>query len=142
MGDYTLQDKLSIIAGSSMLIFIIIGLVAYVALSIIANWRLFKKAGRPGILSLIPSYHIFVEMKIISGKSWTALLYFVPPIAPVYHIINSIRLVVCYNGTILLGVLAIFFNPIVRMVLAFSEDSVYNGPKTISQTFSKMENEI
>lgn len=43
MGDYTLQDKLSIIAGSSMLIFIIIGLVAYVALSIIANWRLFKK---------------------------------------------------------------------------------------------------
>lgn len=142
MGDYTLQDKLSIIAGSSMLIFIIIGLVAYVALSIIANWRLFKKAGRPGILSLIPFYHIFVEMKIIIGKSWTALLYLIPPIAPIYLIINKIRFVICYNGTILLGVLAVIFNPIVRMVLAFSEDSVYTGPKSISQTFSKMENEI
>lgn len=120
---------------------IVLSLVVII-LSIIANWKLFEKAGKPGILSIIPFYHVFVEMEILNGKAWTALLYLIPPVAAIYAIVNTLRLAVCYNKGLLVGVLGIFFNPFVRIYLAFSEDTSYTGPKTLSAIFTKIDKEV
>lgn len=120
---------------------IVLSLVVII-LSIIANWKLFEKAGKSGILSIIPFYHVFVEMKILNGKAWTALLYLIPPVAAIYAIVNTLRLAVCYNKGLLVGVLGIFFNPFVRIYLAFSEDTKYTGPKTLSEIFAKVDEEV
>lgn len=120
---------------------IVLSLVVII-LSIIANWKLFEKAGKSGILSIIPFYHVFVEMEILNGKAWTALLYLIPPVAVIYAIVNTLRLAVCYNKGLLVGVFGIFFNPFVRIYLAFSEDTKYTGPKTLSEIFAKVDEEV
>lgn len=120
---------------------IVLSLVVII-LSIIANWKLFEKAGKSGILSIIPFYHVFVEMEILNGKAWTALLYLIPPVAAIYAIVNTLRLAVCYNKGLLVGVLGIFFNLFVRIYLAFSEDTKYTGPKTLSEIFAKVDEEV
>lgn len=93
-------------------------------------------------MSIIPFYNVFVLMKILNGKAWTALLYLIPPVAVVYGAINSIRMSVCYNKSILIGILGIFFNPFVRIYLAFAEDAKYTGPKTLQETFAKVNSEV
>lgn len=117
-------------------------IVIWIILNIVANWKLFKKAGKPGFAAIIPIYNLFVEMDILNGKAYTALLYLIPPIAVVYRIINIIRMSICYNRGLGLGIFGIFFNPIMRLILAFSDDAKYIGPKTLSQTFSKVDKEI
>ena len=46
----------------SMIIFIVPAL--WLLLGIIGSWLLFRKAGRPGILSLIPGVNLIVEYSI------------------------------------------------------------------------------
>ena len=40
------------------------GLALWLVLGIIGDWMLFRKAGRPGILSLIPGVNLLVEYSI------------------------------------------------------------------------------
>lgn len=49
--------------------FAILGIVFFV-LMIIADWRIFKKAGEPGWKSLIPFYNIYIMFKIVGMKGW------------------------------------------------------------------------
>lgn len=44
-------------------------LVFYILL-IIANWRIFKKAGEAGWKSIIPIYNVYIMFKIVNMKSW------------------------------------------------------------------------
>jgi hypothetical protein len=48
-------------------------------LLVIAGWRIFEKAGKPGWVSLIPFYNVVVLLEII-GKPWwwLLLMIFVP----------------------------------------------------------------
>ena len=58
----------SLLAGiiATFLVFIIIWYI----LQIIANWRIFKKAGEPGWKSLIPIYNYYIMFKIVKMKNW------------------------------------------------------------------------
>ena len=51
------------------------GLGLWLILGIIGDWMLFRKAGRPGILSLIPGVNLLVEYSIC-WSGWIGLLYF------------------------------------------------------------------
>jgi hypothetical protein len=63
---------------------IIIGLIsAYfgvtiliVLVFIIASWRLFSKAGKPGWAIIIPFYNLYIYTQIIQRPGWWILLYF------------------------------------------------------------------
>lgn len=41
-------------------------------------WRIFKKAGRPGWLALVPFYNGYITVEIAGKPGWWILLYFVP----------------------------------------------------------------
>jgi hypothetical protein len=47
-------------------------------LQVIAMWRVFEKAGRPGWASLIPIYNIYKLFKIGGKPGWWILLLLVP----------------------------------------------------------------
>ena len=49
------------------------GFVAF--LLFIANWRIFKKAGIPGWLSLVPVYNMYLQYKIC-WKGWIGIFSF------------------------------------------------------------------
>ena len=54
----------------AMLAGIGIVLLVFYILMIIANWKIFEKAGEKGWKSLIPIYNIYIMFKIVKMKTW------------------------------------------------------------------------
>lgn len=44
--------------------------VIFYVLLIIANWRIFEKAGEAGWKSIIPIYNVYIMFKIVKMKNW------------------------------------------------------------------------
>ncbi|MEO2118110.1 MAG: hypothetical protein DSY74_05705 [Actinobacteria bacterium] len=68
----------------------IFGLVIYVIV-VVALWRVFAKAGWPGILAIIPIVNMFILVKIAGYSAWLGLLYFIPIANLVLAIIVAIK---------------------------------------------------
>ena len=47
-------------------------------LTIAGLWGIFKKAGRPGWLSIIPVYNIVVLLQVVGKPWWWLLLFLIP----------------------------------------------------------------
>lgn len=69
----------------------IFGIVWYVVVAI-ALWRVFTKAGYPGILAIIPIVNLFVLVKVAGYSAWMTLLYIIPIVNIVFSIFVAIRL--------------------------------------------------
>ena len=57
-------------------------------LVIVAQWKIFTKAGEHGWASIIPFYNNYVLFKIAMGNGWLFLLCLVP-------VVNFVILIVC-----------------------------------------------
>ena len=57
------------VAGATVGIFFMCAFILYI-LTIIATWKIFKKAGEPGWKCLIPIYNIYIMYKIVGMKGW------------------------------------------------------------------------
>ena len=67
------------------------GAVVYVLIAI-ALWRVFSKAGYPGILAIIPIVNVFVLVKVAGYSAWMGLLYFIPIVNFIFAIIVAFKL--------------------------------------------------
>ena len=67
------------------------GVVVYVLIAI-ALWRVFSKAGYPGILAIIPIVNVFVLVKVAGYSAWMGLLYFIPIVNFIFAIIVAFKL--------------------------------------------------
>ena len=68
----------------------VIGFIVYV-ITVIALWKVFTKAGHPGWLAIIPIVNLFVLTKIAGFSYWVGLLYLIPIVNIVLHIIVALR---------------------------------------------------
>ncbi|WP_159501744.1 DUF5684 domain-containing protein [Microbacterium sp. 18062] len=68
----------------------IFGLIVYVLVAI-ALWRVFAKAGWPGILAIIPIVNVFILVKIAGYSAWLTLLYVIPIVGWVFSIVVAVR---------------------------------------------------
>ncbi|MDA4892125.1 MULTISPECIES: DUF5684 domain-containing protein [Microbacterium] len=66
--------------------------LAYYVLVVIAMWRVFTKAGYPGILALIPIVNLVFLVKIAGMSGWWALLYLIPLVNIVFAIVVAVKL--------------------------------------------------
>ena len=66
--------------------------IAWYVIIAIALWRVFAKAGYPGILAIIPIVNVFVLVKVAGYSAWMTLLYLVPIVNIVFSIFVAIRL--------------------------------------------------
>ena len=71
-----------------MLIFTVVMLIIGI-LMIVAEWKLFKKAGEHGWAAIIPFYNSYVLTKITWGNGWLFLLGFLP-LGNIIFLIQSI----------------------------------------------------
>ena len=71
--------------------FTIVMLAIFVAW-IAGMWGVFAKAGEPGWAAIIPIYNVIVLLKIIGRPTWWVLLYFIPFVSFIVHIVNSFDL--------------------------------------------------
>lgn len=68
----------------------VFSLIFYILVAV-ALWRVFDKAGYPGILAIIPIVNLFVLVKIAGFSAWLGLLYIIPIVNVVFGIIVAIR---------------------------------------------------
>ncbi len=101
--------------------------LAVIAFLIIAQWKVYEKAGKPGWACLIPIYNIIVLLEIVGKPTWWIILCFIP-------IANIVVLIMMTNllsksfgkGTgFTLGLLFLSF--IFYPILGFGE-ATYSGP--------------
>ena len=104
---------------SSFFLSLIIGV-----LSIIAWWKIFKKAGKPGWASIIPFYNLYVMFQLTWKSGWKMFLLLIP-IYNIYVVVRmNINLGKCFGkgDGFILGL--IFLSPIFLLILGFDQ-SVY-----------------
>lgn len=99
-----------------------------VALYVVAIWKIFTKAGKPGWASLVPIYNIIVLLEICDKPLWWFLLLLIPLVNVIFAILLYVALAEAFGkgvgfaiGLLLLGF--VFFP-----VLAFS-DAQYRGAR-------------
>lgn len=103
--------------------------VIYVLL-IIAMWKIFTKAGKPGWASIVPIYNVVVMFQIIGLNPWLLLLYLIPVVnfvvAIVFSIMQASRLSKAFGKGTGFALGLFFLNPIFLLILGFG-DSKYVG---------------
>ena len=67
------------------------GLIVYILIAI-ALWRVFSKAGYPGILAVIPIVNAFILVKVAGYSAWMTLLYLIPIVNIIFSIFVAVRL--------------------------------------------------
>jgi hypothetical protein len=68
----------------------IIGLVIGIIV-LVAMWRVFTKAGKPGWAAIVPIYNAYVLITIAGKPGWWLILYFVP-------IVNIVIMIMVLHG--------------------------------------------
>lgn len=104
-----------------MIIFFIIGVI-----TIIANWKVFTKAGKPGWTSLIPFYNMYQLFEVAGMNGWMFLLLLIPFVNFIIIIMLNINLAKVFGKDTGFAIGLILFNPIFMLILAFS-DAKYIG---------------
>lgn len=103
------------------------------AVSVVALWRIFSKAGQAGWKSLVPLYNAYVLLQIVGRPGWWLLLLFIPLVNIVIALLVSLDLAKVFGRSQIFGVVALFlFSLVGYCILAFSGDK-YLGPDQSSQ---------
>lgn len=102
---------------------------------IVAKWKMFKKAGKPGWASIVPFYNTIVLFEII-GYKWYYFFFLFIGVIPVigtaaavlFAISYNIKLAKAFGKEIGFGIGLWLLNPIFVAIIAFSKDIKYVGP--------------
>lgn len=125
------MDTLPILAttnGSAHKMWVAVAIVA-VLLAIIGWWRVFTKAGKPGWASIVPIYNIYVLLQIAGRPGWWLLLYLVPFVNVVVHIVVAIDVAKRFGQTTGFGVIMLWLlMPFGYMILGYG-NATYKAPK-------------
>lgn len=101
-----------------LVIFSIVSLIL-----IVSNWRIYKKAGKPGWTSIIPIYNVIVLFEIAQIDIFKVILLFIP-FVNIYIVFKLyIELAKNFGKKTSFGVLTVFFPIICLPILAFSKCS-------------------
>lgn len=94
--------------------------VPLIIISIMAWWKIFTKAGRPGWHSIIPIYDIVVILQIAGLSGWLLLLFFIPVINIIIALVFALGLAKAFGKNEVFGIVALFlFSPIGILMLGF-----------------------
>lgn len=105
-------------------------MTVFYVLLVIAMWKIFTKAGKPGWAAIVPIYNVVVMFQIIGLNPWLLLLYLIPVVnfvaAIVFSIMQASRLSKAFGKGTGFAFGLFFLNPIFLLILGFS-DSKYIG---------------
>ncbi len=128
----------TILGGMLLVIYLVV--MINTILSIIAMWKIYTKAGKPGWASIIPIYNIVVLFEIVGLEWWHVLIaIFVPFAFLVYLIVINVKLAKVFGQGTGMILLLIFIPIIGQLVLAFGK-STYNGQVNYSMNQGNMNN--
>ena len=100
--------------------------LAISVLLIVAMWRIFQKAGKPGWASIVPFYNIYMMYEITWGNGWRFLMLLIPFYNIVLGIQTQVKLAKAFGKGGGFAVGLIFLPYVFHPILAF-DGSVYRG---------------
>lgn len=132
------HDVYSAMMSAMVVIYMVIALVNLVVyvLSIIADYRLFEKAGEEGWKAIIPFYNYFVLCRIVMGDSLWFWLGFVPGINVFGRLYIRFKTGEAYGKTTCFNIGMMLLPYIFRVILAFDAKTVYYGPDNMRRANS------
>lgn len=100
--------------------------IAIAILGLVAMWKIFEKAGKPGWHSIIPFLNMYDLVEISGYNGWLFLLMFVPIANLVIAIMTYVGLAKKFGKSTGFAIGLIFLSFIFECILAFG-DSKYQG---------------
>ena len=94
---------------------------------IVAMWKMFVKAGEPGVASIVPFWNTWVLYKITWGSGAAMFLLLIPLVNVVISIITMFKLAKVFGKGVGFGFGLLFFPIIFFPILAFSSNVQYIG---------------
>lgn len=109
-------------------IFVIAILFGFIG--VVAQWRLYEKAGQPGIASIVPIWNFIVFLRIV-GRPASHIFLFLIPIYGQLYMIPKVYIELCNSfgkHSIVDYILVIVFNGFYILNLGLSYEVEYEGP--------------
>lgn len=134
--DFTtgVEDGMDSMLGALLTVYLVymVVLLAICVVVLIANWKIFKKAGYPGWYTLIPVFSAWklCEVAFGKGKGWICLLTLIPFVGAFVSCYMEYQLSKAFGKDVGFCVLAIFFSPITRCILGFGNSKYQLGTPT------------
>jgi hypothetical protein len=104
--------------------------IAFVILMIVAAWKLFAKAGKPGWAIIVPIYGAIVMLQVAGRPWWWILLFLIPFVNIVIGFIVCIDIAKSFGKGAGFGIGIALLGFIFIPILAFS-DAQYQGPAAL-----------
>ena len=98
---------------------------------IIANWKIFTKAGKPGWAAIVPFYNFYILLQIVGLPIWTIIFFFIPFTAPFIMLFVYWNLAKVFGKSSGFGIGLMFLAPIFLLILAFDK-STYIGTSAVT----------
>lgn len=100
--------------------------IAFWVVAIIALWKMYEKAGKPGWAVLVPFYNEYVLFEIAGYDGWMFLLLLVPFVNIVFYFLLGINIAKKFGRSTAFGVFLLVLFPIGYLMLGFNKDE-YNA---------------
>ena len=79
--------------------------VAFFIITLVSVWRMFEKAGQSGWVGLVPFLNVFGLLKMAGKPFWWAVLYLVPVLNVIVHVVVSVSVARSFGKSALFGLL-------------------------------------
>ena len=99
-------------------VYMIVGLIITVLL-IVAEWKIFTKAGKPGWHSIIPFLNLYDLFEIAGMNGWMFLLILIPCVGWIFFYVALFKLCQAFGKSTGFGIGMIFFPNIFMLILGF-----------------------
>jgi len=102
-------------AGALLGVYLIV-LLLFALPGLIATWKLFQKAGKPGWAAIVPFYNTVVMLQIAKQPIWYFVMLFIPFVNFIFAILVLVGFIKAYRGSVGFWVAYILF-PLVSLFL-------------------------
>ena len=100
--------------------------IALAVLMLIANWKIYAKAGKPGWAAIVPVYNIVVLLEIVKKPVWWIFLFFIPFVNLIMAIIVMHNLAKSFSKDVGFTIGLIFLPFIFYPILGFGKATYIN----------------
>ena len=134
--DYSTSTSYDASSGLSAGVGLILVLVifALVIFMLVAMWKVFTKAGKPGWAALVPIYNSYILCEIAGRPGWWTLLTLIPYVNYVIFLLIAIDVAKAFGKSTAFGVVGLWlFGPVGYAMLGFG-GATYQGPRPTNLT--------
>ena len=125
---YENYDAAYAAVGTGVALVYTVFVLAIAVLTLVAMWKVFVKAGKPGWACIVPFYNMYCLYDMSWGNGWLFLLTFIPCVGFIFGFIMLFKLAKAFGHGAGFGFGLVFLNTIFMMILGFGK-AEYVGPQ-------------